>query len=136
LSSSVKELRHIARHRGISGYSRLRKAELIAAISGDKPASGNDEAVKIVPSNEKPKLSIVVDWFRGCIPERYNKSVTDSVKSSLMDAPIPVIETPIPKPFISRSTVGKIYNKTKSAIYKFAKWIKGFIPEEPKRVVR
>src|SRR6218665_1903726 len=54
-----------------------------------------------------------------------------------MDAPVPVIETPIlvPKPFVSRSTVGKIYDKTKSEINKFAKWIEGVIPEEPKRVV-
>jgi len=136
-SNTVKELRHIARQRGISGYSRLRKAELIAAITRDKPASGRDEAVKVVPSKEKAKSSIVADWFRGRIPERHNKSVTDSDKSSLMDAPVPAIEASIliPKPFVSRSTVSKIYDKTKSVINKFAKWIEGFIPEEPKRVV-
>src|SRR6218665_3841341 len=69
--------------------------------------------------------------------ERYKKSVTHSVKSSLMDAPIPAIEAPIliPKPIVSRSTVGKIYDKTKSVINKFARWIEGAIPEEPKRVV-
>src|SRR6218665_1030758 len=137
-SNTVKELRHVVRQRGISGYSRMRKTELIAATTRGKRAStGNDEAVKIDPSNGKPKSSIVADWFRGRIPERYNKSVTDSVKSSLMDAPFPVIETPVlvPQPFISRSTVGKIYDKTKSVINKFAKWIEGFIPEEPKRVV-
>src|SRR6218665_36426 len=69
--------------------------------------------------------------------ERYKKSVTHSVKSSLMDAPIPAIEAPIliPKPIVSRSTVGKIYDKSKFVINKFAKWIEVFIPEEPKRVV-
>jgi len=58
-------------------------------------------------------------------------------KSSLMDAPVPVLEAPIlvPKPFVSRSTVGKIYDETKSEINKFAKWIEGYIPEGPKRVV-
>ena len=110
---------------------------MIAPISRGKPASGNDEAAKIVPSNEKPKSSIVVDWFRGRIPERCNKSVTYSVKRSLIDAPDSVIKTPIlvPKPFASRSIVGKIYDKTKSVINKFAKWIESNIPVEPKRVV-
>src|SRR6218665_1729067 len=60
-SNTVKELRHIARQRGISGYSRIRKTELITAITRDKPGSGNDEAVKVVPSKEKPKSSIVAD---------------------------------------------------------------------------
>src|SRR6218665_564196 len=135
-SNTVNELRHIARQRVISGFSRLRKAGLIAAITRDKPASGNDEAVKVVPSKEQPKSSIVADWFRGRAPEQHNKSVTDGVKSSLMDAPVPAIEAPILilKPVVSRSTVSKIY-KTKSVINKFAKWIEGFIPEEPKRVV-
>ena len=89
--------------------ARLRKAELIEAISGDKPASGNDKAVKIVPSNVKPKSSIVADWFRGRISERYNKGVKDTVHNSLMDAPVPAIETPvlIPKAFVSSSTVSK-----------------------------
>src|SRR6218665_1166296 len=68
---------------------------------------------------------------------RDKKSVTHSVKSRLMDAPGAAIEAPIliPKPIVSRSTVGKIYDKSKSVINKFAKWIEGFIPEEQKRVV-
>jgi len=58
-------------------------------------------------------------------------------KSSLMDAPVPAIEAPIlvPKPFVSKSAVGKIYDETRSEINKFAKWIEGAIPEGSKRVV-
>ena|SRR6218665_3052820 len=67
-SNTLKELRHIARQRGVVGYSKLRKADLIAVISGLK----------------------------------------NTVNNSLMDAPVLIIETPIlvPKPFVSRSTVG------------------------------
>src|SRR6218665_468189 len=121
LSKTVKELRHIARQRGVVGYSRLRKADLIAVISIDV----------------RPRSTLLDDWLRGRLPERYNRDVNDTVNNSLMDAPVPVIETPIlvPKPFVSRSTVGKIYDKTTSVINKFAKWIEGAIPEEPIRVV-
>ena len=78
-SKTVKELRHIARQRGMAGYSGLRKADLIAVIS----------------RGVNPRPTFLDDWLRGRRPERHNNDVNSTVNNSLMDAPVPVIETPI-----------------------------------------
>jgi len=92
-SKTVKEFQYIARQIGVVGYSRLRKADLIAVISGDV----------------KPKSTFLDDWLRGRIPER-------GVKSALA-------QPPVPKPVGSRTTIGKIYGKTKSAVNTIVQWI-------------
>ena len=53
---------------------------------------------------------------------------------SLLDASVPDIGIPTLKP-IPATTVRKIFDKTKSAINTFAKWIEAYVPEEPKRKV-
>jgi len=86
-SKTVKELRHIARQRGMSRYSRLRKADLIAAISRDvtpRPTFLDNWLRGRIPRStivadwfrgRIPRSTIVADWFRGRRPERYNESV-------------------------------------------------------------
>src|ERR1043165_3683519 len=46
--TNVKELRNIAKQRGMVGYSRMRKPELIVVITDYKPSLGDEYKVKTV----------------------------------------------------------------------------------------
>ena len=118
---NVKELKALAKERGIKRYYRLRKAELIESLDTetpptDAPATIMDEPVTIM---EEPATEI-------------------------MDEPVPEIKKPVLSPTkmknISRvsSLVGlakKQADLVNKAIKKFADWLINYIPEPIRRTV-
>ena len=52
--SPLADLHAIASELGIEGYRRLRKAELIDALMGDKPAADGDGEAEAEPDEERP----------------------------------------------------------------------------------
>ena len=98
----MKELQVIAKERGLRGYSKLQKAELIAWLEGSETKSQLllDEPVPNISvpilqptkpevftqigeieNNLKPKVSTVADWFLSNMPEPIKKKVNTRVET-------------------------------------------------------
>ena len=106
-SNTVVELRNIARQRGLVGYSKLRKADLIEKII----ANDNNDLLD-APVPDIPVPTLVPTPFSSKAKRAWNK-VVDTTESAIKSAA----------------------SKTKSAIVKFADWILGYVPEKSKTVV-
>ncbi|XP_020608918.1 uncharacterized protein LOC110047502 [Orbicella faveolata] len=111
---NVKELKNIARERGIRGYSRLRKAELIEALGQEDLINLNIEAE---PLNEPSK---------------------PFTSNNILDEPIPKIDIPVLVPSkpqnitkVSqlKNITAKASKQVNSEINKFADWIISHVPE-------
>ena len=111
---NVKELKALAKERGIKRYYWLRKAELIESLETETPPTGAPATIMDEPATE------------------------------IMDAPVPEIKKPVLSPTkmenISRvsSLVGlakKQADLVNKAIKKFADWLINYIPEPIRRTV-
>src|SRR6218665_1129950 len=111
-SKTIRELREIAKRKNMVGYYKLRKADLITAIS--KHGGGvmyNDEKNKInlldtpVPDNDKHPILTP------------NKYLPSPIKSSL-----------------NKSIFTELKKKVRSKINSFADWIIGFIPKPEQKL--
>ena len=125
---NVKELKALAKERGIKRYYRLRKAELIESLDTetpptDAPATIMDEPATIM---EEPA------------------TIMEEPATEIMDEPVPEIKKPVLSPTkmenISRvsSLVGlakKQADLVNKAIKKFADWLINYIPEPIRRTV-
>ena len=112
---NVKELKALAKERGIKRYYRLRKAELIESLDTETPPTD-------APATE----------------------IMDAPATEIMDEPVPEIKKPVLAPTkmknISRvsSLVGlakKQADLVNKAIKKFADWLINYIPEPIRRTV-
>ena len=119
---NVKELKALAKERGIKRYYRLRKAELIESLDTETPPTDAPTTIMEEPATE----------------------IMEEPATEIMDEPVPEIKKPVLSPTkmenISRvsSLVGlakKQADLVNKAIKKFAVWLINYIPEPIRRTV-
>ena len=127
---NVKELKALAKERGIKRYYRLRKAELIESLDTETPPTDAPTTIMDEPATE--------------IMEEPATEIMDEPVPEIMDEPVPEINksvlSPIKMEDISRvsSLVGlakKQADLVNKAIKKFADWLINYIPEPIRRTV-
>ena len=127
---NVKELKALAKERGIKRYYRLRKAELIESLDTETPPTDAPATIMEEPATE------IMDEP---VPETMEEPATE-----IMDEPVPEINKSVLSPTkmenISRvsSLVGlakKQVDLVNKAIKKFADWLINYIPEPIRRTV-
>ena len=118
---NVKELKALAKERGIKRYYRLRKAELIKSLDTETPPTDAPATIMDEPA-----------------------TIMEEPATEIMDEPVPEIKNPVLSPTkmknISRvsSLVGlakKQADLVNKAIKKFADWLINYIPEPIRRTV-
>ena len=119
---NVKELKALAKERGIKRYYRLRKAELIESLDTETPPTDAPATIMDEPATE----------------------IMEEPATEIMDEPVPEINKSVLSPTkmenISRvsSLVGlakKQADLVNKAIKKFADWLINYIPEPIRRTV-
>ena len=127
---NVKELKALAKERGIKRYYRLRKAELIENLDTETPPTDAPTTIMDEPATE--------------IMEEPVPEIMDEPVPEIMDEPVPEINKSVLSPTkmenISRvsSLVGlakKQADLVNKAIKKFADWLINYIPEPIRRTV-
>src|SRR6218665_2996479 len=111
--NTFRELRDIAKQKKMVGYYKLRKADLISAISkqGGGVMDNDEQKKKInlldtpVPGNDKHPILTPNKYFPSPIQSSLNKSIFNELK-----------------------------NKVRSKINSFADWILGFIPKPEQKL--
>src|SRR6218665_2939762 len=112
-SNTIRELGDIAKQKKMVGYYKLRKADLISAISkhGGGVMDNDEKKKKInlldtpVPDNDKHQILT------------QNKYIPSPIKSSL-----------------NKSIINELKNKVRSKINSFADWIVNFIPKPEQKL--
>ena len=133
---NVKELKALAKERGIKRYYRLRKAEVIESLDTETPPTDAPTTIMDEPATEiMNEPATIMDA---------PATIMDAPVPEIMDEPVPEIKKPVLSPTkmenISRvsSLVGlakKQADLVKKAINKFADWIINYIPEPIRRTV-
>ena len=144
---NVKELKALAKERGIKRYYWLRKAQLIESLETETPPTDAPETeIMDEPETEimdEPATEIM-DAPETEIMDEPVPEIMDAPKTEIMDEPVPEIKKPVLSPTkmenISRvsSLVGlakKQADLVKKAINKFADWLINYIPEPIRRTV-
>ena len=128
---NVKELKALAKERGIKRYYWLRKAQLIESLETETPPTEAPETEIM----EAPETEIM---------EAPETEIMEAPETEIMDEPVPEIKKPVLSPTkmenISRvsSLVGlakKQADLAQKAINKFADWLINYIPEPIRRTV-
>ena len=128
---NLKELKALAKERGIKRYYWLRKAELIESLETETPPTD-------APATE------IMDAPATEIMDTPATEIMDAPETEIMDEPVPEIKKPVLTPTkrknISRvsSLVGlakKQADLVNKAIKKFADWLINYIPEPIRRTV-
>ena len=136
---NVKELKALAKERGIKRYYWLRKAQLIESLETETPPT-DTPATEIMdaPATE------IMDAPETEVMDAPETEVMDAPETEIMDEPVPEIKKPVLSPTkmenISRvsSLVGlakKQADLVNKAIKKFADWLINYIPEPIRRTV-
>ena len=136
---NVKELKALAKERGIKRYYWLRKAQLIESLETETPPTDAPETeIMGAPETE------IMDAPETEIMDAPETEIMDEPETEIMDAPVPEIKKPVLSPTkmenISRvsSLVGlakKQADLVNKAINKFADWLINYIPEPIRRTV-
>ena len=144
---NVKELKALAKERGIKRYYWLRKAQLIESFQTETPPTEAPETeIMEAPETEimeAPETEIM-EAAETEIMEAAETEIMEAPVPEIMDEPVPEIKKPVLSPDkmenISRvsSLVGlakKQADLVQKAINKFADWIINYIPEPIRRTV-
>ena len=136
---NVKELKALAKERGIKRYYWLRKAQLIESLETETPPTDAPETeIMDAPETE------IMDAPETEIMDAPETEIMDEPVPEIMDEPVPEIKKPVLSPTkmenISRvsSLVGlakKQADLVNKAIKKFADWLINYIPEPIRRTV-
>ena len=160
---NVKELKALAKERGIKRYYWLRKAQLIESLETETPPTEAPETeIMEAPENEimeAPETEImeapeneimeapeneIMEAPETEIMEAPETEIMEAPENEIMDEPVPEIKKPVLLPTkmenISRvsSLVGlakKQADLVQKAINKFADWLINYIPEPIRRTV-
>ena len=152
---NVKELKALAKERGIKRYYWLRKAQLIESLETETPTTEAPEnEIMEAPENEimeAPENEImeapeneIMEAPENEIMEAPENEIMEAPENEIMDEPVPEIKKPVLSPTkmenMSRvsSLVGlakKQADLVQKAINKFADWLINYIPEPIRRTV-
>ena len=136
---NVKELKALAKERGIKRYYWLRKAQLIESLETETPPTEAPEnEIMEAPENE------IMEAPENEITEAPAPEIMDESVPEIMDEPVPEIKKPVLSPTkmenISRVSylaglAKKRADLAQKAINRFADWLINYIPEPIRRTV-
>ena len=136
---NVKELKALAKERGIKRYYWLRKAQLIESLETETPPTEAPEnEIMEAPENE------IMEAPETEIMEAPETEITEAPETEIMEAPVPEIKKPVlsPTKMENISTVSSLVGLAKKqadlvqkAINKFADWLINYIPAPIRRTV-
>ena len=136
---NVKELKDLAKERGIKRYYWLRKAQLIESLETETPPTEAPEnEIMEAPENE------IMEAPENEIMEAPENEIMEAPENEIMEAPVPEIKKPVllPTKMENISTVSSLVGLAKKqadlvqkAINKFADWLINYIPAPIRRTV-
>ena len=152
---NVKELKDLAKERGIKRYYWLRKAQLIESLETETPPTEAPEnEIMEAPENEimeAPENEImeapeneIMEAPENEIMEAPETEIMEAPETEIMEAPVPEIKKPVllPTKMENISTVSSLVGLAKKqadlvqkAINKFADWLINYIPAPIRRTV-
>ena len=136
---NVKELKALAKERGIKRYYWLRKAQLIESLETETPPTEAPETEIM----EAPETKIM-EAPETEIMEAPETEIMEEPETEIMEAPVPEIKKPVllPTKMENISTVSSLVGLAKKqadlvqkAINKFADWLINYIPAPIRRTV-
>ena len=144
---NVKELKALAKERGIKRYYWLRKAQLIESLETETPPTEAPETeIMEAPETEimeAPETEIM-EAPETEIMEAPENEIMEAPETEIMEAPVPEIKKPVlsPTKMENISTVSSLVGLAKKqadlvqkAINKFADWLINYIPAPIRRTV-
>ena len=144
---NVKELKALAKERGIKRYYWLRKAQLLESLETETPPTEAPEnEIMEAPENEimeAPETEIM-EAPETEITEAPENEIMEAPETEIMEAPVPEIKKPVllPTKMENISTVSSLVGLAKKqadlvqkAINKFADWLINYIPAPIRRTV-
>ena len=136
---NVKELKALAKERGIKRYYWLRKAQLLESLETETPPTEAPEnEIMEAPENE------IMEAPENEIMEAPETEIMEAPETEIMEAPVPEIKKPVllPTKMENISTVSSLVGLAKKqadlvqkAINKFADWLINYIPAPIRRTV-
>ena len=143
---NVKELKALAKERGIKRYYRLRKAELIESLDIQTPPTDAPTTIidEPVPEFMEEPATEIMDEPVPEIMEEPATEIMEEPATEIMDEPVPEINKSVlsPTKMENRSRVSSLMGLAKKqadlvnkAIKKFADWLINYIPEPIRRTV-
>ena len=144
---NVKELKALAKERGIKRYYWLRKAQLLESLETETPPTEAPEnEIMEAPENEimeAPETEIM-EAPETEITEAPETEIMEAPETEIMESPVPEIKKPVllPTKMENISTVSSLVGLAKKqadlvqkAINKFADWLINYIPAPIRRTV-
>ena len=144
---NVKELKALAKERGIKRYYWLRKAQLVESLETETPPTEAPEnEIMEAPENEimEAPENEIMEAPETEIMEAPETEITEAPETEIMEAPVPEIKKPVllPTKMENISTVSSLVGLAKKqadlvqkAINKFADWLINYIPATIRRTV-
>ena len=136
---NVKELKALAKERGIKRYYWLRKAQLLESLETETPPTEAPEnEIMEAPETE------IMEAPETEITEAQETEIMEAPETEIMEAPVPEIKKPVllPTKMENISTVSSLVGLAKKqadlvqkAINKFADWLINYIPAPIRRTV-
>ena len=144
---NVKELKALAKERGIKRYYWLRKAQLIESLETETPPTEAPEnEIMEAPENEimEAPENEIMEAPENEIMEAPENEIMEAPENEIMEAPVPEVKKPVllPTKMENISTVSSLVGLAKKqadlvqkAITKFADWLINYIPAPIRRTV-
>ena len=136
---NVKELKALAKERGIKRYYWLRKAQLLESLETETPPTEAPEnEIMEAPETE------IMEAPETEIMEAPETEIMEAPETEIMEAPVPEIKKPVllPTKMENISTVSSLVGLAKKqadlvqkAINKFADWLINYVPAPIRRTV-